>query len=258
MLSFGCPGNANLSFVWLSGHLLLPSLNPKASSIPCKVHTPCQRQQRRAPCSFLAPGLLPTPSQHGACRQKSCRRNPRQVALSTTFLLYNGNLNPKYWISRHALKPWDNGDGKAGAGCKPAPCRPRQHPMFPISFFFLPWHISKVPLSQEAGACTSSPLTWGLYMTHPHRRWMIKKTQRGGCFPLSLSLSYEHCFSFNWFHSWRPFAKCNYARLSPSVCVQEEPSLSLFLSSIFISALIPALQLTCTTMSRTSWGHTGT
>lgn len=81
-------------------------------------------------------------------------------------------------------------------------------------------------------------------------RWLLSS--------LPLSLSYEHCFSFNWFHSWRPFAKCNYARLSPSVCVQEEPSLSLFLSSIFISALIPALQLTCTTMSRTSRGHTST
>lgn len=69
---------------------------------------------------------------------------------------------------------------------------------------------------------------------------------------LSLSLSYEHCFSFNWFHSWQPYAKCNYARLSPSVCVQEEPLLSVFLFSIFISALIPPLQLTCTTMSRTS------
>lgn len=55
--------------------------------------------------SLLAPGLLPTPSQHGARRQKSCQRNPHRAALSTTFLLYNGNLNPKYWISRHALKP---------------------------------------------------------------------------------------------------------------------------------------------------------
>lgn len=75
---------------------------PAASLARC---TPCQRQQRCAPCSLLAPGLLPTPSQHGARRQKSCQRNPRQAALSTTFLLYNGNLNPKYWISRHALKP---------------------------------------------------------------------------------------------------------------------------------------------------------
>lgn len=70
---------------------------------------------------------------------------------------------------------------------------------------------------------------------------MPEKTWRGGCLPPSLALSYEHCFSFNWFHSWRPFAKCNYARLSPSVCVQEEPSLSVFLFSIFISALIPPL-----------------
>lgn len=147
------------------------------------------------------------------------------------------------------MRQWRRqGWGWLQASSMPAPPAPD------VSHFllFLPWHISEVPLSQEAGACTSSPLTWGLYMTHPHRRWMLKKTQRGGCFPLSLSLSYEHCFSFNWFHSWRPFAKCNYARLSPSVCVQEEPSLSLFLSSIFISALIPALQLTCTTMSRTS------
>lgn len=64
---------------------------------------------------------------------------------------------------------------------------------------------------------------------------MPEKTQRGGCLPLSLAFLYEHCFSFNWFHSWRPFAKCNYARLSPSVCVQEEPSLSVFLFSIFIN-----------------------
>lgn len=83
-------------------------------------------------------------------------------------------------------------------------------------------------------------VTWGWCMTPtPHGRWMPKKTQRGGCLPLSLALSYEHCLSFNWFHSWRPFAKCNYARLSPSVCVQEEPTLSVFLFSIFISALIP-------------------
>lgn len=68
---------------------------------------------------------------------------------------------------------------------------------------------------------------------------MPEKTRRGGCLPLSLALSYKHCFSFNWFHSWRPFAKCNYARLSPSVCIQEEPSLSVFLFSIFISALNP-------------------
>lgn len=30
----------------------------------------------------------------------------------------------------------------------------------------------------------------GTCVTRPQRRWMPKKTQRGGCFPLSLSLSH--------------------------------------------------------------------
>lgn len=99
-------------------------------------------------------------------------------------------------------------------------------------------------LTPDLGTVCDSPPREGGFPRRPRERWMPSF--------LPLSLSYEHCFSFNWFHSWRPFAKCNYARLSPSVCVQKEPSLSLFLSSIFISALIPTLQLTCTTMSRTS------
>lgn len=148
------------------------------------------------------------------------------------------------------MRQWRRrGWGWLQASSVPAPPAPD------VSHFLLfsPWQISEVPLSQEAGACTSSPLTWGPCVTHPPEKVDSQEDlERGGCLPFSLSLSYEHCFSFNWFHSWQPFAKCNYARLSPSVCVQKEPSLSLFLSSIFISALIPTLQLTCTTMSRTS------